>query len=186
MLSYSSEPADPLSEILQDLRLGGASYGRCELTKPWGIEFAPQLAELFHFVAKGSCWLRRGKEQPRHLDAGDVVLLPHGTGHSLSHSPRGRAKRLEKIPLKETGESVYELEEGGDGSRTLLVCCTVSFEAPFIHPMLELMPPVLLVRATAAQDPSLTGLLDIMANEVSAKRVGTATVMTRLADAVIA
>jgi AraC-like DNA-binding protein len=186
MLSHSSGPADALSEILQDLRLGGASYGRCELTKPWGIEFAPQLAARFHFVAEGSCWLRRGKEQPLHLDAGDVVLLPHGTGHSLSHSPRGRAKRLEKIPLKETGESVYELEEGGGGSRTLLVCCTVSFEAPAVHPLLELMPPVLLVRGGAIEDPALRRILDIMADEVSAKRVGTATVMTRLADAVIA
>jgi transcriptional regulator GlxA family with amidase domain len=69
---------------------------------------------------------------------------------------------------------------------TLLVCCTVSFEAPSVHPLLELMPPVLLARGGAFQDPSLRALLDIMAGEVTAKRVGTATVMTRLADAVIA
>ena len=186
MLSHSSGHTDPLSEILQDLRLVGAAYGRCKLSSPWGIEFAAQKEARFHFVAEGACWLRRGKQQPIPLHAGDAVLLPHGTGHSLSHSPRGRTKRLEKIPVKEIGDKTYELREGGGGRRTLLVCCTVRFEAPTIHPLLELMPPVLLVTGGATEDPALPRLLDFMAREVKAKRVGTATVMTRLADVVIA
>jgi AraC-like DNA-binding protein len=186
MLSRSSGAPDTLSEILQDIRLGDASYARCELTKPWGIEFGPQAAARFHFLVEGECWLRRGKDQPKHLHAGDVVLIPHGTGHSLSHSPSGRTRRLEKIPLKQIGDEIYELREGGGGARTLLVCCSVNFEAPTVHPLLELMPPVLLLAGGAAHDPLLRGLLDIMAVEVQTKRLGAATVMTRLADAVIA
>jgi Cupin len=149
MHSHSSGQPDPLSEILQDLRLGGASYGRCELTKPWGIEFKSQTAARFHLVAEGDCWLRRGKDQPRHLQAGDVVLLPHGTGHSLSHSPSGRTRRLEKIAAKQIGDETYELREGGAGARTLLVCCSVNFEAPTVHPLLVTMGRPTPVRSDA-------------------------------------
>jgi len=48
------------------------------------------------------------------------------------------------------------------------------------------MPPLLLVRGGAADDATLPPILDAMAAEVLARRVGAATVMTRLADVVIA
>lgn len=191
MLSRSSDPrrrvtADSLSEILLDLRLSGASYSRCELTSPWGIEFPPQWDARFHFVVEGTCWLRRGARPPTLLQAGDVVLLPQGARHVLGHSRRGRTKSLTELPLKEIGDKTYLLQTGGPGSRTLLVCCSVSFEEPSVHPLLELMPSALLVRAGATDDSDLPMLLNLMAREVTMQRVGAATVMTRLADVVIA
>jgi AraC-like DNA-binding protein len=77
------------------------------------------------------------------------------------------------------------LKTGGGGAQALLFCCSVSFEEPSIHPLLELMPTALLVREAAASDPTLRMLLDIMAEEVRAQRVGAATMLTRLADVVI-
>jgi transcriptional regulator GlxA family with amidase domain len=47
------------------------------------------------------------------------------------------------------------------------------------------MPELLHVRGGASQDPSLPSLLDAMATELTAQRVGAATVMARLADIVI-
>jgi AraC-like DNA-binding protein len=47
------------------------------------------------------------------------------------------------------------------------------------------MPTVLLVRGAAAPDKTLPALLEAMAEEVVAGRVGAATVLTRLADVVI-
>ena len=39
-----------LPEILiHDFRLSGVSYGRCDLTSPWGIAFAAQPLLRFHF-----------------------------------------------------------------------------------------------------------------------------------------
>ncbi len=62
----------------------------------------------------------------------------------------------------------------------------MSFDEPAVHPLLELMPSVLVVRAKATHDPTLVALLEAMASEVSDQRIGAATVMTRLADSVIA
>jgi AraC-like DNA-binding protein len=189
MLSHSSDGERPrpdsLSEVLQDLRLAGASYGRCELTAPWGIALPPQQGARFHFVAEGGCWLRTATQGPLRLEAGDVALLPHGTGHELADRPGGSTTRLDALPLEAMGETTYRLRAGGDGTRSLLVCCTVEFEEPSVHPLLELMPEVLLLRAGGAEDPTLPLLLETMAAEVAAERLGAATVMTRLADIVI-
>jgi hypothetical protein len=103
MLDCSSDSRalspDALSEVLQDLRLSDGSYGRCELTRPWGIDFPPVAQARFHFVVSGDCWLRAPKRGWMELHAGDVVLLPHGTGHALSGKARGRVKPLEEIDV---------------------------------------------------------------------------------------
>jgi AraC-like DNA-binding protein len=177
---------DPLSEVLQDFRITGVGYGRCELTRPWGIDFPPQKMARFHLVAQGECWLRAPTLGWIPLNVNDVVLLPHGIGHALSDTSDGKAKPLEEIALEEIGDRVYRMREGGGGSQALLFCCSVGFDEPAFHPLLELMPPVLLVRRAALEDPALPALLSIMSEEVIAQRIGGATVLSRLADVVIA
>jgi AraC-like DNA-binding protein len=193
MLGRSSEsdshalPSDALSEILQDLRLSGVSYGRCELRRPWGIAFPPQGPARFHFVATGGCWLHSPEIGPTSLHAGDVALLPRGTGHALGDPARVRAKPIDEFPLEEIGRNVYRLAGGGgEGARALLFCGSVNFDEPAVHPLLQLMPPALIVRGAATGDPMLPALLETMADEIVAQRVGAATVLTRLAEAVIA
>ena len=183
--SSDSPAPDALSEVLQDLRLSGASYGRCELASPWGIDFPPQPEARFHFVAEGSCWLRSPDQEWIALAAGDVVLLPRGTGHALADSVRRRTRPIDDFPMQEIGERTYLVAAGGNGARTTLACCSVAFEEPAVHPLLELMPPMLLVRGGATDDPALPALLKTMAEEMLARRVGAAGVMTRLADVVI-
>lgn len=186
--SSSDEQAlspDALSEVLQDLRITDGSYGRCELSRPWGIDLPPVAQARFHFVVSGPCWLRAPKRGWMELRAGDVVLLPRGTGHALADKARGPVKPLEDMPLEEIGDRTYEMRAGGAGSQTILVCCSVGFDQPAVNPLLDLMPPMLLVRGGGAEDPVLPVLLDAMAEEVLAKRVGAATVMTRLVDVVI-
>ncbi|RUX83854.1 AraC family transcriptional regulator, partial [Mesorhizobium sp. M2A.F.Ca.ET.040.01.1.1] len=62
MSDYSSRPLpdipmDALSEVLQDFRLSGVNYGRCELRHPWSIAFPQQRLLRFHFVGQGPCWI---------------------------------------------------------------------------------------------------------------------------------
>lgn len=52
---------DALSEVLQDFRLSGVNYGRCELRHPWSIAFPQQQLLRFHFVSQGPCWIDQGK-----------------------------------------------------------------------------------------------------------------------------
>jgi AraC-like DNA-binding protein len=179
-------PADDvLSEILQDLRLARASYGRSEFTAPWGVEIPYKEGVRFHFVVEGSCWMRSEVHEPVLLEAGDVLLLPHGTGHVIADHPRRQPRLLEQVGPKLIGNSSYHLSTGGGGERALLVCCTIGFEGPTAHPLLELLPSVLLVRESDQRETSLPVLLNLMAVEVASQRIGSATVMARLADIVM-
>jgi AraC-like DNA-binding protein len=192
MLDVSSDnqdraKPDALSEVLQDLRLSGAAYCRSEFNAPLGLEFPPEEGSaVFHFVAEGTVWLRTTSRDPLLLQPGDVVLLPRGAGHALVDHPKRPARPFHPADREQIGETTYRLRAGGGGARSLLVCCAVSFEEPSVHPLLELMPEVLLVRGGGAEDPALPGLLEAMAAEIKAQRIGAATVMTRLADIVIA
>jgi AraC-like DNA-binding protein/uncharacterized cupin superfamily protein len=177
---------DALSEILQDLRLAKADYGRSEFTAPWGLHVPHKDGVRFHFIVEGGVTLWQEGHEPIRLDAGDVVLLPHGTAHVMADDERTtRIDPLESIHTELIGDAVYHLSGGGGGKRTLLVCCTIRFEGPTAHPLLELLPDCLVVRKADQSDPSLPKLLDIMAREVSKTRIGTATVMARLADVVV-
>ncbi|WP_394835584.1 AraC family transcriptional regulator [Pendulispora rubella] len=175
---------DPLSGILGDLRIGGLSYGRCELREPWGIELPAQPEARFHFVAAGSALFKSPDGSWHRLTAGDVVLVPRGDAHALASSKTARRTPLPDIELEEIGDRTYRLAlDGGRGPHdALLFCCSVSFTAPSAHPLIELMPAQLIVRE---HDPSLEPLLEIMADEILAEKMGSATVLTRLADVVI-
>jgi len=174
---------DPLSSVLGDLRIGGLSYGRCELREPWGIDLPAQSEARFHFVATGSALLKAPDGSWHRLGAGDVALVPRGDAHALASSKTARRKLLSDIALEEIGDRTYRLAlgEGGPPS-ALLFCCSVSFDAPSAHPLIELMPAHWIARE---RDPSLETLLEIMADEILAEKMGSATVLTRLADVVI-
>jgi AraC-like DNA-binding protein len=187
-LSYIESPRslDPLSAVLQDLHLADVSSGRGELAHPWGIAFAPKRVARFHFVASGHCWLGSPDGQWSFLTSGDAVLLPHGVGHTLASTKGGSTRPWGQIPRQYLGETAYRICENGGAATTLLFCCSVIFGDLGIQPLLDLMPSVLLLRSAAHNDPMLPTLLEAMAAEVHNERIGSATMLSRIADVVIA
>lgn len=178
-------PIDRLSEVLQDLRLARASYGRSELTAPWGIDIPFKEGVRLHFVVEGSCWMLTASPAPIYMEGGDVVLLPHGTGHVIADKPTRRPLPLADVGPELIGNATYRLTAGGGGERSLIVCCTIGFEGPTAHPLVQLLPEVLHVRAATAGDPSLPAILEMMADEVTQPKIGSATIMARFADIVM-
>jgi AraC-like DNA-binding protein len=176
---------DLLSEVLRDLRLAHASYGRSELTAPWGIAIPFREGVRFHAVLDGHCWIQAKRLPPLLLEKGDVLLLPHGTEHIMSDHPTRRPLPLAEVKPALIGNGTYELSSGGGGSRSLIVCCTIGFEGPTANPLLELLPAVMHIRHAEHGNADLASLLAIMAREVEAQRIGSATVMARLADIVM-
>lgn len=110
---------------------------------------------------------------------------------SARHRARDRRRAgnagptIDELAPEPIGAATYRLRTGGSGERSLIVCCTVGFDEPAVHPLRQSMPEALLVRCADTSDPALTLLLSLMAEETAAQRMGSATVMARLADAVI-
>src|SRR5262245_3599547 len=132
---------DYLSEVLRDLRISCASYCRTEFRAPWGVAVpAHQRRARFHYIAEGACWLCMPGRAPIRLEAGDLVLLPHGGAYALVDQPDTAARAFDVFPRQYVGRDVFMLREGGQGERCAIICTGVEFEESVVHPLLELMP----------------------------------------------
>src|SRR5918996_2443032 len=88
---------DALSDVLKAVRLTGAIFFDVDAFAPWAAA-APRSRVLvpmimpgvdhiieYHVIAAGSCFVSIAGEKPVRLDAGTVVVLPHGDAHVLSN-----------------------------------------------------------------------------------------------------
>jgi AraC-like DNA-binding protein len=171
---------DSLSEMLDAIRVRSVVYCRSELGAPWGLRVRTSPQAKFHLLLSGSALLRVDDCDDVALGAGDLVLLPHGSGHAIRDKASSRVGDLDRIleahPMDESGTMHY----GGRGPRTLLVCGafdTVSFD--------ELLPwlPQMLVTDTATN--GLGRWLDPMTDLVRRRggsKPGEAAVVAKVAD----
>jgi len=178
---------DPLGETLHLLRLTGTLYCRSELTAPWGIEMpAFEDCMLFHIVTSGQCWLEVEGDEPRLLQQGSMVLLPHGTGHCARSGPTAEAQPLFDIPVEQVSDRYEIMRYGGDGEFTHLTCGVVRFDHVAGQQLISLLPRVLQVDSWADDEDSwLQSTLRFIAREAKELRPGGETVITHLADILI-
>jgi AraC-like DNA-binding protein len=177
---------DPLTDILRDLRLESSFYARSELRAPWGLSFSVQDGPSFHVVVTGCCFLRIDTQRIP-LQAGDLVLLPHAQEHQLADPAEAAATPLAALPSERVGHNAALLCYGGDGAESLLICGGVRFAGPIAHPLLELLPRVLLLRRQELEGARswLDATLSLLGAEALSLRPGSAVVMTRLADILV-
>lgn len=175
-----------LSEILRGLRLDGVHYGRCQLDAPWGFHISPQQSARFHFIGHGSAWLGVGGDW-RELGCGDAVLLPRGTEHVLASSPDAPTRPMVGFEVKPVCEDVVDVScRNESGSRTLLFCAGMRFNIDAMHPLLALMPEIMHAHEHRNHEPTVPHLIDAMLREVQDERVGSAGMLSRLADVLAA
>jgi AraC-like DNA-binding protein len=177
---------DALSEVLQDFRLTGVSYGRCELRAPWGLDFAEQKLLRFHFVSEGTCWLHTDANGWQQLQEGDLVLLPQGVAHRLAGCRDTPSSTLTGCQITRFGGNVCSVVQPGDGATTTLFSGSMELGSLALHPLLEAMPEVLQGCDVVSRDPLVKPLLDTMTIEAAQPRMGSATILSRMADLVTA
>ncbi|WP_224240356.1 AraC family transcriptional regulator [Hyalangium gracile] len=178
---------DVLADVLAATRIGGTLFCRSELSAPWGMLFEAAPRAGLHIIARGSCWLRtQGRGEPVHLAQGDVVLLPHGAGHSLTSAlnvqPLPFLKLVGRCQVSQ-GSHGMSMNLEGKGPSTVLLCGAYRFEHEGIHPLLSLLPSVIHLRADAGvMSGPLESVLRLLVAEYTQPGPGTITVTARLVD----
>jgi AraC-like DNA-binding protein len=171
---------DGLTTILDSLRLESSVYCRSELHAPWSLHFEAIPCATFHVVDSGEATLQQDGEQIR-LGSGDIVLLPRGNAHTISHAP-GYPPYV-NIRLTDTdvrGCQRRKYDKGGAFST--LICGSFGFEHAS-HPLFELLPDLLLIRSSEYDRGSwLETLLKLLSNEAGSERPGADAIVKRLAD----
>jgi len=173
---------DVLADVLTATRVGGALYCQSRLSAPWGMRFDHADNAGFHVVVRGSCWLRLEGREPVQLGPGDVVLLAHGSSHSLTDSPATPAVPFQEIAACGSRKGAW-VDAGGGGAQTVLLCGAYHFEHDGPHPLLSLLPEVVHIPAERAEaSGTLQAALHLFRREVGERGPGASTVVTRLID----
>lgn len=172
---------DLLSELLADLRVESTVYCRYEMSEPWALAYPPGEMAGFHLVVEGTMLVGMEGRDPLRLEAGDLVVFPHPTGHVM----RGREPAL-PAPLADVlarRSDGLGLRYGGAGERAVYLCGGIRFSAGGDHPLLSALPEIIHIpRGEAAQLPWLETHMNAIACEATAGRPGAEMVMARLAD----
>jgi AraC-like DNA-binding protein len=175
---------DVLTEVLEAVRLGGALSSRLQLSAPWALRYGKETGHRagFHVVVAGRCWIRLdGDGPPVALEEGDLVLLPHGTGHQLYDHP--------DTPAVEVADRVGDLAPGervplpsGDGAPATLLCGSYGFAADGANPLLRGLPDLLHLPGDQTGGEPLEAAVRLLAAEASGVTPGSALVVDRLVD----
>jgi AraC-like DNA-binding protein len=184
---------DTLTQILLGLRLDGVEYGRCILRGPWAVAFPAQRSARFHFVGSGGCWLRTAGTDWVRLKPGDAVLLPHGSFHVLASAPDVPAVDIDSLARVPVSENIYlvgdprQARPAEDGAPAdVMFCGALRFNLDPLHPLIAMMPAVMLTGDLAQKDATVPALLEAMEREVALDRIGACGILARLADALAA
>src|SRR5262245_49035046 len=96
--------ADPMTAIAPLLRVHPEIQEICRFAERWEAEHqAEQLGwAQFHIVTKGRCFLEQRCGEPLLLQAGHLLLLPHGDAHVVRSAGRKAASERRYAPNSRT------------------------------------------------------------------------------------
>jgi len=191
-------PMDALSELLRVVKLTGAFFHKSRCSSPWRLDaprssaFLPYVAPHathcieFHHISSGRAYVRLGAETTP-LEAGDVVMIPHGDAHEMGNGTGGTPIDGEAaLPALMTGQ-LHLASFGGSGDETGLVCGYLACDADLIKPVLAGLPRVLRVNLRADESGEwFENTLSHAVEQAAAARPGSAVFLAHLAEALFA
>ncbi len=186
---------DVLSEVLRVVKLDGAMFYNAEFSSPWSIRsppscnVAPYLAAgaehviIFHLLTEGRASARVEDGERVTLEAGDVVIFPHGDAHIMENGPHtvtvDDGTDLEQL----LSGDLKVVRLGGGGAVTKFVCGYMACEPRLSKVFLCGLPPVFKV---SIRDGSAGGWLEnsirFSVDEVLASRAGSEVVLAKLSE----
>lgn len=183
--AYRAPDLDVLSDVLGTLRLRGQVFCATQFSAPWGLLIPQSNLAHFHVVERGEAWLRLEADKTAlTLTRGELVILPHGSGHVLSDSPVTPPVRLDELLAGQSGHERV-LRHGGRGAETHLICGAFRFENAPDNPILSLLPSVIRISSGGEQAAEWLGpTLALLADESRRDQAGSAVVVTRLTEVV--
>ncbi|HEX2851805.1 MAG TPA: AraC family transcriptional regulator [Opitutaceae bacterium] len=189
--------SDTLSDVLQGVRLTGAIFFELRARAPWvetsaeGSTVAPQLLPgvqhsiSYHVIAEGRCWVTAKDIAPIQLEAGDIIIFPHGDAHTLSSAPGLTAKANPAIYKEAAASSSLPVSYafGGSGESTLIVCGILGCDVRPFNPLIATLPRVLHIRDRAGSTRGwLNQFVHVAVAESRDRRPGAQSILARLSE----
>ena len=171
---------DILAEVLDRVRLGGSLLFHYELGHPWSLALPAFPYAVFHYLSRGSATLALGRGRKHQMNAGDFVVLTRGEPH-LIYSDR-RAKPFPVQNLDRRPAHLGAVRHGGNAEPlSTMICGHFTLSRPSRGNVMELLPPLLLLKPTA-EGNWLEAILQRMVSESALERPGQRVALSRMTE----
>ena len=186
---------DALSQALSAVHMTGAIFFDVECALPWAFAvpglhdaahlLAPGTERIvnYHLVTDGHATVRVPGSEDLHAVAGDVVVLPHDSPHTVS-GKRSSGVVDSRIPVEEVlSGRPRAIRLGGNGSLTRIICGFFGCEKLADRSFLAGLPPVFSVNLrTDDAGLWLENSVRHLLGEAKASGPGTAALLSKMAQ----
>lgn len=189
---------EAVSEILKTMRLSGAVFLDAEFTAPWRVNSQVDSAALspmmptpsgviaYHYVAEGSAWVRVGENEPKLVEARQLVIFPRNDVHSAGSTESVDAIDSEKLVAPAGDDGLMRIRHGG-GGRLCRIYCGYLGTLDGDNPLLQGLPPMLVLNLEdAAAGDWIEGSMRFAVRQITRDGTQTAAELGRLAELLFA
>jgi AraC-like DNA-binding protein len=171
---------DILAEVLDRVRLGGTLLLHFELGHPWSLALPQRPYAMFHYLSRGSATLELEQGREIRMAAGDFVVISRGEPHEF-YSDR-RTKPFSVLDLDRSSAHLGVVHHGGsEQPYSTMICGKFTVARPSRGSVLELLPPVLVLKPTEDGE-WLEAILRRMVSESAHQRPGQGVTLSRLTE----
>ncbi len=189
---------DTLSDVLRAVRLTGAVFidVDVDIGVPWA-SWAPASKHLiplimpdaqhlmsYHLVMDGACFAIQKNQEPIKLEAGDLIVFPHGDGHTMCTDASMRAPGpfdLDTIDL--TKPRPWKIVSGDGRDRLKLFCGFLGCDVRPFNPLLAALPQrIHCSNRNPACNERLNHFYRMAVAESNGQRIGGESVIAKLSE----
>jgi AraC family transcriptional activator of mtrCDE len=175
---------DPLSGLAGLLRVRPHLDDVCRFGGAWTArhETEPAGHAYFHIVTRGRATLQRPGDEPLHVQAGDILLLPRGDAHAMRNAGPDTTRPL-PVSVQHRGSLRLKTNPGAEPD-VELICGRLQFEAAPQNLIVTALPDLIVL--CVGEQPLSTRfhpLLVGIREELSAERAGAVAISENLASA---
>ncbi len=187
---------DVLSEVLKVVKLQGALFYNGEFSAPWSFcsppshmvaPYVAQAAEhviIYHLLTQGRASARLLNGDAIRLEAGDLVIFPHGDSHIIENGPPSKPADMEKELARIFSQGLKKvLQLHGGGEVTKFVCGFMACDPRLSQVFLSGLPPVFKVNIRDdASGRWLENSIRFSVDQADVSRAGGEAVLAKLSE----
>lgn len=185
-----------LSEVLKAVKLDGALFYNAEFSAPWCAHsidartvtsyLSPNSEHviMYHLLTEGRGYAHvEGDDRPIPLNAGDILIVPHGDPHILGNGRSVMAVDRSQVLEQVLSQGLKVSRMGGGGELTKFVCGYLSCDPELSRVFLGGLPPML--KISIRDDMSgqwLVNSIRYSVDNADASRPGGEVVLAKLSE----